>query len=237
MILIKKKYILLCFVNLSFLILLMITFNVKDKDLVINVNKSFDNKIEYNDVVHNLRDKYNNKDIVGLLKVSNTDFEVPIVQTIDNSYYLNHDLNNKDNVVGSIFLDYRVDIDNSHKLLIYGHSSSDIKAPFNILERYYDEDYYKKHRYIELITSTKKYLYELFSVYIEVDDFSYMCVDFINSKDFLMHIKKLGEKSIYNNKFQLKDSDKILILQTCSHHENYVNYEKKYLLIISRRIE
>ena len=169
--------------------------------------------------------------------INNTAFYVPIVQGVNNSYYLNHDLNNKQSNIGSVFLDYRVNIDTSHKLLIYGHSSSDIDASFNILENYYDLNYYKNHRYIELTTDIGKYLYEIFSVYIETDDFSYMDLDFIDEKDFLMHIKKLQAKSFYDNEISLEDLDKILILQTCSHHEDYVNYEKKYLLIISRRIK
>lgn len=216
----------------TFLLILILLISLK----LGNSNIEMDN-INFNSVITNLEDKYNNKDIVGVLKINNTNFEVPIVQGVNNSYYLNHDLNNKQSNIGSVFLDYRVNIDTSHKLLIYGHSSSDIDASFNILENYYDLNYYKNHRYIELTTDIGKYLYEIFSVYIETDDFSYMDLDFIDEKDFLMHIKRLQVKSFYDNEISLEDLDKILILQTCSHHEDYVNYEKKYLLIISRRIK
>lgn len=216
----------------TFLLILILLISLK----LGNSNIEMDN-INFNSVITNLEDKYNNKDIVGVLKINNTNFEVPIVQGVNNSYYLNHDLNNKQSNIGSVFLDYRVNIDTSHKLLIYGHSSSDIDASFNILENYYDLNYYKNHRYIELTTDIGKYLYEIFSVYIETDDFSYMDLDFIDEKDFLMHIKRLQAKSFYDNEISLEDLDKILILQTCSHHEDYVNYEKKYLLIISRRIK
>ena len=39
------------------------------------------------------------------------------------------------------------------------------------------------------------------------------------------------------NMIQLKEDDQILILKTCSHHKDYLDYEKKYLLIVSRRIK
>ncbi len=58
--------------------------------------------------------------------------------------------------MGSIYLDYRVDIDSSKKLLIYGHNSSKIDMPFKILEEFYDKDYYDNHKYVDLTTSTTK---------------------------------------------------------------------------------
>lgn len=210
--------------------------NPKANSLVVIVNKRIDNQINYNDVISNLKDEYNNDAIVGILNVTNTGFNVPVVQTSDNNYYLSHDLNNKDSNIGSIFLDYRVNIDTSKKLLIYGHSSSLVDAPFNILENYYDLDYYKNHKYMELTTSSEKYVYEVFSVYTETNNFSYMDIDFIDKKDFFNHIEELQINSIYDSEIELKEEDQILILQTCSHHKDYVNYEKKYLLIILRRI-
>ena len=38
--------------------------------------------------------------------------------------------------MGSIYLDFRVDIDTSRKLLIYGHNSSNIDMPFTKIHRY-----------------------------------------------------------------------------------------------------
>ena len=45
------------------------------------------------------------------------------------------------------------------------------------------------------------------------------------------------DKSLYDTGKELNQDDEILILQTCSNHEDYKNYDKKYLLIISRRID
>ena len=64
-----------------------------------------------------------------------------------------------------------------------------------------------------------------------------MNINFIDNEDYYKHISYLKDKSFYNTDIELKDYDEILILQTCSNHEDYVNYDKKYLLIISRRIK
>lgn len=56
------------------------------------------------------RNEFNNQDIVGRLYIESIDIDVPLVQTEDNEYYLNHDVYKNFDSVGSIFLDYRNNI-------------------------------------------------------------------------------------------------------------------------------
>ena len=191
----------------------------------------------YNDIINNARNKYNNNEVVGILEIDNTNYIVPIMQADDNEYYLNHTPDGKQNPIGAVFLDYRVDIDSSKKLLIYGHNSSNIDMPFKILEEFYDKNYYDNHKYIEITTSKVKKKYEIFSVYVETNDFSYMDITFNSDDEYLKHIEKLKSKSMYDTGLNLNSDDEILILQTCSEHPEYRNYQKKYLLIILRRVE
>ena len=116
-------------------------------------------KEEYIEQITSLKEKYNNKDVVGTISIDNTDFNTVVMQGNDNSYYLNHLPDKTYNINGSIFLDYRVDIDESEKLLIFGHSSPSYFLPIMIIENYKDEDYYKEHKYIYLSSA-------LFHVYI-----------------------------------------------------------------------
>ena len=212
----------------------------KKKDYQLNIdiesNDNITNPINYSDVITKVREEYNNNDIKGILEIENTDYIVPVLQESDNDYYLNHDAYGNSNYMGSIYLDYRVDIDSSKKLLIYGHNSSNIDMPFKILEEFYDKDYYDNHKYVLLTTSTTKKKYEIFSVYVETSDFSYMDVNFASDKDYLEHLTKLKEKSMYDTGVEVTSDDEILILQTCSTHKDYRNYQKKYLLIILRRV-
>lgn len=238
----KKKIILLVICILIVLVVLSLyLYKLKsNKNYYLNVdiepNNNVNNPINYEDVINNLRKEYNNEDIKGILEIDNTDYIVPVLQGSDNDYYLNHDAYGNRSGMGSIYLDYRVNIDTSKKLLIYGHNSSNIDMPFKILEEFYDKDYYDNHKYVLLTTSTTKKRYEIFSVYVETSDFSYMDVNFASDKDYLEHLTKLKEKSMYNTGVEVTSDDEILILQTCSTHKDYRNYQKKYLLIILRRV-
>ena len=192
--------------------------------------------IDYGKIISDVREKYNNDDVKGILEIENTDYIVPVMQSNDNDYYLNHDAYGNNNYMGSIYLDYRVSIDSSRKLLIYGHNSSNIDMPFKILEEFYDKDYYDNHKYVDLTTENGKKRYEIFSVYVEVEDFSYMRVNFKDEDEYLNHLLKLKSKSMYDTGVEVTKDDEVLILQTCSTHKDYRNYQRKFLLIILRRV-
>src|SRR5699024_811525 len=67
-----------------------------------------------------------NSDIVGYIEVDNTNISYPVAKSSDNSYYLNHSYTKEKNNIGSIFLDYRNDLDNlSKNNIIYGHGRLD----------------------------------------------------------------------------------------------------------------
>lgn len=209
-----------------------------DKDKIKEEETFKENDIvNYEEIINNLKKEYNNNDVVGILEINNTEYIVPIMQGEDNDYYLNHTPDGKKNYMGSIYLDFRVDIDKNKKLLIYGHNSSNIDMPFKILEEYYNQDYYKTHKYIEITTSKEKKKYEIFSVHIETEDFSYMKTDFSTDEEHLKHIQTLKSRSMYDTGVSISKSDETIILQTCSTHKDYSNYSKKYLLIVAKRIK
>ena len=139
--------------------------------------------------------------------------------------------------MGTPFLDSRVDINSSRKLLIYGHNSSKYDMPFKILENYYDKNFYKKYPYIELETEKGIKTYQIFSVYVETKDFSYYNkLKFASDDDYYSHISVLKDKSFFDTGVKVNKNDDILILQTCSTLKKYKNLKKKYLLIVSKEV-
>ena len=152
-----------------------------------------------------------------------------------NEFYLNHDAHKNKNAIGSIYLDYRVKINIGFKNLIYGHNSSTLNVPFKELEKYYDKNFFKNHQYIYLEDENYIQRYQVFSVFIETQDWSYMKLNF-TSDSFLEHLKSLKNKSLYETDVNIENDDEILILQTCSHHINYQKYKNKYLLVIAKKI-
>ena len=185
-------------------------------------------------IIEKLQKDYNNKDIIALLNVSN-EIEEPIAQSIDNKYYLNHNLNKEDDKYGTTYMDYRIDLNSSRKILIFGHSSKYKDTTFNKLEKYYNKDYYENNKYIKVTTNDDIRTYKIFSVYIETSDWTYMNLNFNNDEDWYNHLQKLKSKSLYDTETNITKDDEILILQTCSNKEDYQKYKKKYLLIIAKK--
>ena len=204
--------------------------------MIVDKTNNIEEKLDiYKEEITSLQEQYNNTDIVGTLEIDGTDYKVPVVQGTDNKFYLKH-LPNKDySIMGSIFLDYRVNINSSRKILIYGHNSAKIDMPFKILENYYDIDYIKNHPYVIIKTKEKIRKYEIFSLYVAVADYKYMNVLFTDN-EYKEHVDYLKNKSMYNIETNMKNDDNILILQTCSTHKDYLKYKKKYLVIAFHEI-
>lgn len=59
-----------------------------------------------------------NPETVGWIKLENTNIEYPIVQTTDNSFYLNHSFDKSYNEAGWIFADYRNKLDGTDKNIV-----------------------------------------------------------------------------------------------------------------------
>jgi len=185
-------------------------------------------------VTDSLRKKYNNDDIIGTISISNTDINEILLQARDNKYYLTHDAYGNYDKYGSVFLDHRCNKD-SKKLLIFGHNDFKEETPFSNLENYYDKSYYENNQYIDVIIDDEKMKYQIFSVYIETEDFTYMNLN-IDENKYNADLIKYKNKSLYNTDVSVSPSDKILVLQTCSNHKDYKKYKDKYLLIIAKKI-
>lgn len=159
-----------------------------------------------------LREKFNNEDIVGFLKINDTRISYPVVHGTDNSFYLNHDISKKENVAGSIFMDADNSVDDfSQNTIVYGHNMKDQSMFHNV--RYYitDENFYSLHKYITFKTLYEDTKWEIFSFYSTGTDFDYIQTNF-SSDEFLQEIKN---KSIYETGVYITPQDKILTLSTC----------------------
>jgi len=191
----------------------------------------------YEEKITELREKYKNDDVVGTISIENTDFYTAIVQGKDNDFYLNHLPDKTYNINGSIFLDYRVNIDESDKLLVFGHSSESYYLPIMIIENYADESYYKDHKYIYIDSIKEEKVYEVFSAYVETSDFDYMKINYKTDEEKIAHYQKLKNNSFYETGVEITKDDEILLVQTCSTLKEYRKYPKKYMLVLAKRIK
>ena len=158
-----------------------------------------------------------NTDIVGFIEVEKTNISYPVVKSSDNSYYLNHSYAKEKNNIGSIFLDYRNDLDNlSKNNIIYGHGRLD-NSMFGSLNNLLDKEKLsnKDNYYITVTTPKSIMTFKIFSVYTIDKESYYIKTYFSNNKYFKEFLETIMKRSIYNFKTDVNTSDKILTLSTC----------------------
>ena len=158
-----------------------------------------------------------NNEIVGFLKVTGTAINYPIVKGSDNSFYLNHGFDKKENAAGAIYLDYRNDLENlSRNNIIYGHGRID-GTMFGSLNNLLEKDWFNNedNHFIKVITPYNKMIFEIFSVYLIPKESYYLTTYFIGDEYFAKFLTKITTRSIYNFNSVVDIKDKILTLSTC----------------------
>ena len=123
---------------------------------------------------------------------------------------MNHLLDKSYSTLGSVFLDYRNNIDD-RKILIYGHNSQDIYTEFRFLENYLNYNYYLEHSDMYLRTVDNNYHYKIFSVYVAINDFRHVNLKF-DDEGYAQHLQWLKDKSAYNTGLEVNKYDNVLKL-------------------------
>ena len=174
-----------------------------------------------------------NSDLVGWIHLPNTSIDYPVVQTVDNDYYLTHSFEKEESDHGAIYMDYR-NIQDSQKMvhtIIYGHYMKD-GTMFKSLNNYKTEDYAKKNPYIEFDTLEGPTKWQIFSVYVIRAKNSTLQESFSNEEEYTQYLTMITEKSMENIGVKVTKEDQLLTLVTCS-------YELKdsRLIIHAKKIE
>ena len=180
-----------------------------------------------------------NKDFKGWINIPNTKIDYPIMQSKDNSYYLRHTFYKSWLRQGSIFLDYRNDINftNNDNYILYGHNIKD-GTMFYDLTKYKNYDFFMNNRYIYINSLSQQLVFEVFSVFITpYDDFYYLYIDFSNDVRFAKYIKDLKDISImFNESVSAVTGDTLLTLSTCT-YERLGNYSLNRLVVVAKLVD
>ncbi len=165
--------------------------------------------------ISTLQSKY--PDVIGWLYVEDTDISYPILYSGDDSTYLRANADKEYAKAGSIFLEgYNLpDLTDSHNI-IYGHNMRNLSM-FGTLKYYKTEDdYYDNHKYFQVITADGKQRYEIFS-YFDTEPASWVyTVPYADNDEFSDYIKNLQKKSYQKIDAEVKSSDQVITLSTCS---------------------
>ncbi len=184
-----------------------------------------------------------NPETVGWIKIPDTNINFPVLQTVDNDYYMNHNFEGKSEYRGAIFMDYRnnaVDLDAN--TIIYGHNAYD-GTVFSDISKYDDIEFYKKHPVVEFNTLESYNKWKIYAVFITnqvaSEDNGYI-FNFIyphmEGENFNGYISEINKRTLYYTGVDIKDGDRILTLSSCTRNLDLSNYRAKASIVVVARM-
>lgn len=157
-----------------------------------------------------------NEDVFGWLSIKNTNIDYPLVQTDNNSKYVNTNVKGNFSLSGSLFLDYRNKKDFSDlNNIIYGHHMEK-KAMFGELEEFANRQYFDAHRTGEIYYSNEWHTVTFFA-FLEVDAYDqYLYNVYLQERDQKEYISYIEKHAIQYYKTSFKENEHFLVLSTCT---------------------
>ncbi len=159
-----------------------------------------------------------NSDTVGWLTVPGTKIDYPIVQTSDNSYYLQRNFKRQKDYNGWVFMDYRNDpktLDTN--TIIYAHNRYYSGVMFGTLGNVTKKNWYNNPdlHYITFNTMHKKMTWLVFSVYSINVTSDYLYTNFNTNEEYQKFLTMITNRSMYYFGVPVSVGNKILTLSTC----------------------
>ena len=137
------------------------------------------------------------------------------MQTDNNEFYVNRHFKDRESPAGSVFMDYRNDVQvMSQNTILYGHAMKNDEM-FGSLKKYLQQDYAEAHPIIYLDTLYEGYDVEVFAAYETTIDFYYIETEFKSHDAFLKFLDEIQARSVIEMNVDIGPGDKILTLSTC----------------------
>ena len=187
----------------------------KKPPLETNLYKIYGNKsiqeINFNEL------KSVNSDVKAWIIVDGTNINYPVVQTSNNDYYLKYNIKKKKTTNGWPFIDYRNSSSMSDdNTIFYGHNLLN-KTAFGSISNLFTKSWLNNSSHkILVLTDTKMYEYEIFSVYYSDPNSYYLQTKFSSPASKLNFFNNLKVKSKVKLPATVSENDKIITLSTCT---------------------
>ena len=157
-----------------------------------------------------------NPDIVGWIRVDDTNIDYPILAGENNTSYLKTDYKGDFSPSGSIFLDYR----NSRELdddffVIYGHNMAK-NLMFSDIKKFQKEEYFNEHPTGKLYANHGVYDLQLisFSIIDANKSIAYKLQKNANGHNAEI-LKELLDGATFKRNIEVSENDKFILLSTC----------------------
>ena len=180
-----------------------------------------------------------NQKLIGWVKIDDTIIDYPVMQTVNNEYYLDHNFNQEEDNNGCIFMDYQCDvIKGCDNIILYGHHMKSGKM-FGTLNKYSSQSYYEEHPIIQFDTIYEKGEYQVMYVFrskvYSEEDVNFKYYQFINAvseKEFNSYLNEMAALSLYDTGVTAAYGDKLLTLSTCDYQE-----KKGRFVVVAKKIK
>lgn len=192
-----------------------------------------------------------NKDMIGWLKIEDTQIDYPVMQTPENEeYYMYLNFEKEENRNGSLIMDtdsvvgvgtreddYLNGTAPSTNLIIHGHAMSD-GAMFGDLPQYAEESYGKEHSVICFDSLYEKRQYQVMAVFYSrvytTDEDTFKFYQFFQADtpaEFGNWYRNVKRLSLYDTGVKAELGDEFITLTCCSYH-----VDEGRFVVIGKRI-
>lgn len=191
-------------------------------------------------------------DVAGHITVPNTNVDYDFVQTVDNDFYMYRDIDGNDDIHGTIFLDYRCNLNDynksqSNNIILHGHNMADLSM-FGSLKNYKIKhsntagfDFYCENPTFTFSNLYEEYTYKIFSIFvIEVEPYQtrdgiifdyHNYIKFVGDYSFDKWIENINARNEIITDVDVNEDDHFLTLNTCSNE-----FTQSRFVIIARRV-
>lgn len=157
-----------------------------------------------------------NSDVLGWISIPGTAIDYPLLQSVNNSYYLSVAWDGSYSSSGSIFLERRSNPDfTDYNTIIYGHNMRS-GSMFAALHQYKDAEFFKAHPNVYITDGTAVRRYEIYAAYeASVTGDTYRLV-FENEEEKQRFLALGLEQSVLETELTPDTEDQFLTLSTCT---------------------
>ena len=175
-----------------------------------------------------------NSDTIAYVYAPGTELDEPVVQTTDNSTYLDKRFDGgHEPYMGTVFMDTDNKNDFSDRLTwLFGHARGSKVGDhrmFNDVNYYSRQDYFDEHPYVVIETPERKYYYEAVAMIIVPEETAFYRTSFDDDKDFQTQLTTIYETAeVKKPNVKVSAKDKYLVLSTCREEDETIR-ENLYL--------
>ncbi len=165
-----------------------------------------------------------NPQVVAWLYCPGTAIDYPVIQGVDNEFYLHHSYTGAEDQSGAIFVDSQCSPGfTDSNSIIYGHSMKD-GSMFGGLEAWEDQDYFDSHPVIWLLTPQENYKVRLFSGYTTSAYSNTYTIFRGPGSDFSAYLAECLAQSDFITEDRPSDDSRCVVLSTCAYDFDEARY-------------